>query len=398
MDRHSVANPWGNCRVNSYNVVFTKPNSEPLRRVEIFTQAQANEIGAALETDGLGLRDAIALCNKWNKMNPCYKYSIPFVGSALTEGETRDLPENAELLMAIQHTGVAPWELPDSSLWESAGTYGGVARYRLTKLGFLQFAQLNQNFPAIVLKHLSNAQKTVDEEILAQQIYLMNVQAFDIGFLHRDGNARWLRVNAQSGYQAIQNVTGLDGFVNLIKCEPMALSSVPRFKVGDLIRWINDYGVAWFNRTVIRVDQKDGQETQYAIEPHDAPWTTISEHQMEFEPGSAQKRKLPTDAEIETVRSSHRLYTRDVETGYPCRDGLVNRDYKPIPLATAFQNGLVGSSVPTVVFGWQWSVTFGRWSALCRFADGWQGFTYPVSVRPAITDDFEASILERNNP
>ena len=32
---------------------------------------------------------------------------------------------------------------------------------------------------------------------------------------------------------------------------------------------------------------------------------------------------------------------------------------------------------PVEVFGWQWSVTFGRWSALVEFANGWKGYTWP---------------------
>lgn len=51
--------------------------------------------------------------------------------------------------------------------------------------------------------------------------------------------------------------------------------------------------------------------------------------------------------------------------------------YPPIPEGcTLFQNGY-GYEVPTSVEGWQWTTTFGKWSALVTFKDGWHGFTYP---------------------
>lgn len=52
--------------------------------------------------------------------------------------------------------------------------------------------------------------------------------------------------------------------------------------------------------------------------------------------------------------------------------------YPPIPGdAKLFQNQRYGYEEPTSIEGWQWSTTFGRWSALVTFADGWHGFTYP---------------------
>ena len=49
----------------------------------------------------------------------------------------------------------------------------------------------------------------------------------------------------------------------------------------------------------------------------------------------------------------------------------------PIPEnAELFQNRYAYEK-PETVHGWQWSSTFGTWSALVTFADGWHGFTYP---------------------
>lgn len=88
----------------------------------------------------------------------------------MDQDQERKLPENAKLLMAIQHTGKALLELPVSSpLWEFYGTYSGIARYRLTKEGSKQFATLAREFPEVVCEHLNRAQQALDEEIAAQR-------------------------------------------------------------------------------------------------------------------------------------------------------------------------------------------------------------------------------------
>jgi len=52
--------------------------------------------------------------------------------------------------------------------------------------------------------------------------------------------------------------------------------------------------------------------------------------------------------------------------------------YPPIPDATEFQNQRPPyDREPVTVHGWQWSTTFGKWSALVTFKNGWRGFTYP---------------------
>lgn len=50
--------------------------------------------------------------------------------------------------------------------------------------------------------------------------------------------------------------------------------------------------------------------------------------------------------------------------------------YPDIPDATEFQYRY-GFQKPQTVHGWEWSTTFGRWSALVTFQNGWHGFTYP---------------------
>lgn len=56
-------------------------------------------------------------------------------------------------------------------------------------------------------------------------------------------------------------------------------------------------------------------------------------------------------------------------------------EWGPIPDAEKFLLGSqYGYEKPVEIHGWQWSVTFGKWSALVTFADGWHGFTYPQPV------------------
>lgn len=65
------------------------------------------------------------------------------------------------------------------------------------------------------------------------------------------------------------------------------------------------------------------------------------------------------------------------------RDTWNNRYYKDqfslpdIPAAEYFQHNMAGYEKPVEIHGWQWSSTFGKWSALVTFANGWHGFTYP---------------------
>lgn len=61
----------------------------------------------------------------------------------------------------------------------------------------------------------------------------------------------------------------------------------------------------------------------------------------------------------------------------------MKRAYGRIPEATEFQHISGCRVVPEVIHGWHWSVTFGRWTALVTFADGWHGFTFPQPQRQA---------------
>lgn len=65
--------------------------------------------------------------------------------------------------------------------------------------------------------------------------------------------------------------------------------------------------------------------------------------------------------------------------GYPVgADDYLREAYGPIPDTDLFQDHKgYGYRKAEIIHGWQWSVTFNRWSALVTFPDGWRGYTYP---------------------
>jgi len=72
------------------------------------------------------------------------------------------------------------------------------------------------------------------------------------------------------------------------------------------------------------------------------------------------------------------LVQRDEWNNRPTKSNFSLPD---IPEAELFHRGTGGYEEPTEVHGWEWSTTFGRWVALCTFADGWHGFTSPKTWR-----------------
>lgn len=69
-----------------------------------------------------------------------------------------------------------------------------------------------------------------------------------------------------------------------------------------------------------------------------------------------------------------RLIQRDEWNNRPNKSSFSLPD---IPAATHFQGSTGSYDIPVTVHGWEWSTTFGRWGAVCTFADGWHGLTFP---------------------
>lgn len=75
-------------RTKHYKVTY----SDGSHVLESFNEAQANEYGSILETDGIALDAAIRMTDKWNAQarlqGNTVRYSIPFVSKARTEFAT----------------------------------------------------------------------------------------------------------------------------------------------------------------------------------------------------------------------------------------------------------------------------------------------------------------------
>lgn len=80
-------------RVKNYERTIFHPDKAPTSELCPFTEVQAAEIGAVLESDGVSLIAAINLCGKWNNTAERYSkdgkirvsYSIPFVRRKYTD-------------------------------------------------------------------------------------------------------------------------------------------------------------------------------------------------------------------------------------------------------------------------------------------------------------------------
>lgn len=78
------------------------------------------------------------------------------------------------------------------------------------------------------------------------------------------------------------------------------------------------------------------------------------------------------------------LIQRNEKTGYPIgADDIQKSAYGKIPKCEGrcFQRSDTGTfEVPKSILGWDWSITFNRWSALVEFGDGHQCWSYPSST------------------
>ena len=79
-------------RVATYKRTIINPTGLESAETCYFSQAQADEIGAVLESDGISIKAAIRLCEMWTKRGNFgqikYIYTIPFVKTK-TEEKTK---------------------------------------------------------------------------------------------------------------------------------------------------------------------------------------------------------------------------------------------------------------------------------------------------------------------
>lgn len=53
-----------------------------------------------------------------------------------------------------------------------------------------------------------------------------------------------------------------------------------KFKLGDLVTFINDYGVKWPEKTVVGIEERPGEEPRYFLQPTDCPWFPTRESNL----------------------------------------------------------------------------------------------------------------------
>ncbi|MDO8416517.1 MAG: hypothetical protein Q7S87_09930 [Agitococcus sp.] len=58
---------------------------------------------------------------------------------------------------------------------------------------------------------------------------------------------------------------------------PLAEPAVPKFMVGDVVSYTNDYGVCFENKTVTQIDFVEGKPPRYFYTPSDSPWFSVRE-------------------------------------------------------------------------------------------------------------------------
>ena len=52
-----------------------------------------------------------------------------------------------------------------------------------------------------------------------------------------------------------------------------------KYKVGDIVTYINAYGVNWGKRKIVEVTERTGRPCYY-IEPTDTPWFAVGEENL----------------------------------------------------------------------------------------------------------------------
>lgn len=72
-------------RVLKYHCRIVYEDGSVFEKDYPFTQAQADEVGAVLETDGIAIKSAIRLIEMWNRRGDRgsikYRYGIPFIAN-----------------------------------------------------------------------------------------------------------------------------------------------------------------------------------------------------------------------------------------------------------------------------------------------------------------------------
>ena len=112
-----------------------------------------------------------------------------------------------------------------------------------------------------------------------------------------------------------------------------------KFKAGDLVTWVNDYGVKFPERRILRLDEENkGNEPRYFVEPNSAYWMSVHES------------KLMLDAvdPVLGIVGGHKIRAAECEGEQWFLVGLTQTIFSTLALAEQFaqENALSSSDQP----------------------------------------------------
>jgi hypothetical protein len=66
-----------------------------------------------------------------------------------------------------------------------------------------------------------------------------------------------------------------------------AVVQAPKFSVGDVVTYTNDYGVKWCGKTITGIEVVNGTN-RYFYTPHDAYWNSVPEASLKLEKAASK--------------------------------------------------------------------------------------------------------------
>ncbi len=99
-----------------------------------------------------------------------------------------------------------------------------------------------------------------------------------------------------------------------------------KFKIGDLVTFVNDYGVKWPERTVVGTDDSAEGEPRYFLNPTDSPWMSKRESQL----------ILDAEDPVLCVEGGHKIRHTTINFEQWFLLGLTQHAFKTLELATQY--------------------------------------------------------------
>lgn len=99
-----------------------------------------------------------------------------------------------------------------------------------------------------------------------------------------------------------------------------------KFAVGDLVTWVNEYGVKFPERTVRGVEERPGDEPRYYLAPTDAPWCPVRESHL----------MLDADDPVVLTEGGHKIRYTDIEGEQWFLVGLTKMAFRTSDIAVQY--------------------------------------------------------------